>query len=119
VRVGDPEEQGPVQDGLAHLLRLEQEPWKVAKDESEAGQARLATILYTAAEALRATAVLLNPLMPTAAQKLWDSLGAADELGSLASQTIGTVADWGRLPAGATVHKGDILFPRLEEKPAA
>ncbi|MFI5531616.1 methionine--tRNA ligase [Kitasatospora sp. NPDC051853] len=97
----------------------EQEPWKVAKDTSEEGQARLATILYTAAEALRATAVLLNPLMPTTAQKLWDSLGAEESLGTLASQTIATVADWGRLPAGATVVKGEILFPRLEEKPAA
>ncbi|GAA3037982.1 methionine--tRNA ligase [Kitasatospora albolonga] len=97
----------------------EQEPWKVAKDESAEGQARLATILYTAAEALRATAVLLNPLMPVTAQKLWDSLGAEESLGTLASQTIATVADWGRLPAGATVVKGEILFPRLEEKPAA
>ncbi|MGW2397828.1 methionine--tRNA ligase [Kitasatospora sp. NPDC001664] len=97
----------------------EQEPWKVAKDESAEGQARLATILYTAAEALRATAVLLNPLMPVTAQKLWDSLGAEESLGALAEQTIATVADWGRLPAGATVVKGDILFPRLEEKPAA
>ncbi|GAA5008397.1 methionine--tRNA ligase [Kitasatospora paranensis] len=97
----------------------EQEPWKVAKDTSEEGQARLATILYTAAEALRATAVLLNPLMPATAQKLWDSLGAEAPLGALGAQTIGTVADWGRLPAGAIVTKGDILFPRLEEKPAS
>ncbi|GAA1144521.1 methionyl-tRNA synthetase [Kitasatospora gansuensis] len=97
----------------------EQEPWKVAKDTSEEGQARLATILYTAAEALRATAVLLNPLMPATAEKLWESLGAEPELGPLAAQTIATVADWGRLPVGATVTKGEILFPRLEEKPAA
>ncbi|KQV24006.1 MULTISPECIES: methionine--tRNA ligase [unclassified Kitasatospora] len=97
----------------------EQEPWKVAKDESAEGQARLATILYTAAEALRATAVLLNPLMPATAEKLWESLGAEPELGPLAAQTIATVADWGRLPVGATVTKGEILFPRLEEKPAA
>ncbi|GAA2146909.1 methionine--tRNA ligase [Kitasatospora kazusensis] len=96
----------------------EQEPWKVAKDESAAGQARLATILYTAAEALRATAVLLNPLMPATAEKLWDSLGAEAGLGALADQTIATVADWGRLPAGSTVTKGEILFPRLEEKAA-
>jgi methionyl-tRNA synthetase len=94
----------------------EQEPWKVAKDESAEGRARLATILYTAAEALRATAVLLNPLMPATAEKLWVSLGAEPELGPLAAQTIATVADWGRLPVGATVTKGEILFPRLEEK---
>ena len=63
--------------------------------------------------------MLLNPLMPATAQKLWDSLGAEEPLGALAAQTIGTVADWGRLPAGVIVTKGDILFPRLEEKPAS
>ena len=97
----------------------EQEPWKVAKDDSEEGRARLATILYTAAESLRAMAVLLNPVMPDTSQKLWDSLGAEPHLGPLAAQRIDETADWGRLPAGATVTKGAVLFPRLEEKPTA
>src|SRR5699024_7599468 len=45
-----------------NLYITEQEPWKVAKDEAEAGQGgRLATILVTAAEGLRTLAVLLNP----------------------------------------------------------
>lgn len=57
--------------------------------------------------------------MPRTSEKLWESLGAEASLGALAEQTIGTVADWGRLPAGSQVTKGDILFPRLEEKPAA
>ena len=42
----------------------EQEPWKVAKDESRA--ADLDRILYATAEALRVVAVLLNPVMPKA-----------------------------------------------------
>jgi methionyl-tRNA synthetase len=102
----------------------EQQPWKVAKtassDEADApqAQARLATVLYTAAESLRAMAVLLNPVMPTAAAKLWDSLGAEASLGALADQRTGEAGHWGLLPAGTTVTKGDILFPRLEEKPA-
>ncbi|WP_030899038.1 methionine--tRNA ligase [Streptomyces sp. NRRL F-5126] len=97
----------------------EQEPWKVAKDTSEQGRARLATILYTAAESLRAIAVLLNPVMPGTSAKLWDSLGAAEGLGALADQRVAEVADWGRLPAGTTVTKGAALFPRLEEPPTA
>ncbi|GAA4861905.1 methionine--tRNA ligase [Kitasatospora terrestris] len=104
---------------LVNGYLTEQEPWKVAKDTSDEGRARLATVLYTAAEALRATAVLLNPVMPSTSEKLWESLGAEASLGPLGSQTIATVADWGRLPAGSTVTKGDILFPRLEEKPAS
>ncbi len=58
--------------------------------------------------------MLLNPVMPRTAQKLWDSLGAETSLGALADQRIADAADWGRLPAGATVTKGAALFPRLE-----
>ncbi|MER5408094.1 methionine--tRNA ligase [Streptomyces sp. NPDC002769] len=97
----------------------EQEPWKVAKDDSPEGQARLATILYTAAESLRAVAVLLNPVMPDTSQKLWDSLGAEASLGALADQKVQEAGEWGRLRPGATVTKGAVLFPRLEEKPSA
>ncbi|WP_105974814.1 methionine--tRNA ligase [Streptomyces geranii] len=103
----------------------EQEPWKVAKDESPQGRTRLATILYTAAESLRALAVLLNPVMPDTSQKLWDSLGADTTLGPLPDQRLTDAATWGRLPAGTRITKGAVLFPRLEnletpaEKPGA
>ncbi|MBD9731334.1 methionine--tRNA ligase [Streptomyces sp. H28] len=97
----------------------EQEPWKVAKDTSDEGKARLATILYTAAESLRAVAVLLNPVMPETSQKLWDSLGAEAGLGALADQKVQEAGTWGLLPVGSTVTKGAVLFPRLEEKPTA
>ncbi|MET8079686.1 methionine--tRNA ligase [Streptomyces sp. NPDC005303] len=97
----------------------EQEPWKVAKDDSPEGRARLATVLYTAAEALRAMAVLLNPVMPDTSHKLWDSLGAEAALGALADQKVQEAGQWGRLRPGATVTKGAVLFPRLEEKPSA
>jgi len=101
---------------LVNGYLTEQQPWKVAKDESEAGQARLATILYTAAESLRAVAVLLNPVMPKSSAKLWDSLGAEPLLGELAAQPIQDAGRWGQLPAGVVVTKGDSLFPRLEER---
>ena len=64
-------------------------------------------------------AVLLNPVMPDTSQKLWDSLGADAVLGALPDQRVADAAAWGRLPAGATVTKGAVLFPRLEEKPSA
>ncbi|KAB1978632.1 methionine--tRNA ligase [Streptomyces triticiradicis] len=93
----------------------DQAPWAVAKDTSEQGRARLATILYTAAESLRAIAVLLNPIMPDTSQKLWDSLGAEALLGRVADQTVQEAGTWGRLPAGSVVTKGAVLFPRLED----
>ncbi len=63
--------------------------------------------------------MLLNPVMPATAEKLWLSLGAAEGLGELAGQTVAQAAQWGLLPVGSTVTKGEILFPRLEEKPAS
>lgn len=101
---------------LVNGYLTEQEPWKVAKDDSPEGRARLATILYTAADSLRAVAVLLNPVMPRSSAKLWESLGAEASLGALAAQPVREAGRWGRLPAGSTVTKGDALFPRLEER---
>jgi methionyl-tRNA synthetase len=85
----------------------------VAKDESR--KAELDEILYNTAEALRALAVLLHPIMPISTQKLWDSLGAAESLGAIEAQKISEVAKWGQLPEGAKITKGEILFPRLAE----
>ena len=109
----------------------EQAPWQVAKDPTEladgAGPAgagafrqggRLATILVTSAEALRALAVLLNPVTPKAAAELWTLLGAQGPLGALAEQPVAAAATFGQLPAGTTITKGASLFPRLEDAPA-
>jgi methionyl-tRNA synthetase len=99
----------------------EQAPWQVAKDPAEKDDAgfrqggRLATILVTAAEALRALAVLLHPVMPQAAASLWDSLGAEVPLGQLAAQPVSSAANLGGLPPGTRVVKGASLFPRLED----
>ncbi|MBD7949649.1 methionine--tRNA ligase [Oerskovia rustica] len=105
-----------------NLYLTEQEPWKVAKlDEEKTADAvsvqegRLATILVTAAEALRSLAVLLHPITPKAAQALWESLGAEAPLGTLAVQPVDGAARFGALPAGTTVTKGASLFPRLED----
>jgi methionyl-tRNA synthetase len=94
----------------------EKEPWAVAKDESRS--AELMDILYNTADAIRALAVLLHPVMPATTEILWKSLGAEETMGALADQRIGSVAAWGQLPEGSTVTKGAVLFPRLEEAEA-
>jgi methionyl-tRNA synthetase len=95
----------------------EQQPWKVAKaiDDDPAARARVATILYTAAEGLRVLAVVLNPVMPRAAANLWEALGAQPALGALAGQPLTDAGRWGQLPPGVTVTKGESLFPRLDD----
>ncbi|WP_020579762.1 methionine--tRNA ligase [Actinopolymorpha alba] len=93
----------------------EQEPWKVAKDDSPAARDRVATILYTAAESLRAISVLHNPVMPKSAAALWKELGAAETLGELDLQPLTNAGRWGLLPPGSVITKGEPLFPRIEE----
>jgi methionyl-tRNA synthetase len=103
-----------------NLYLSEQEPWKVAKaiDTDPEAKARVATVLYTAAEGLRVLTVLLNPVMPTSSAALWESLGASERLGELASQRVDDAGRWGQLPAGARLTKGESLFPRLTDEPA-
>jgi len=95
----------------------DQEPWKVAKSDSPEARTRLATILYTAADSLRAIAILLEPVMPETSERLWESLGASTSLGPLRDQQVRDASAWGALPPGSPVTKGAVLFPRLEEKP--
>ena len=102
--------------GAVNAYVTEQQPWHVAKDASDEGRARLGTILYAAAESLRAIAVLHAPLMPKASALLWQAIGGA-EIGSLADQRMAGAAQWGQLPVGATVTKGAALFPRLADDP--
>ncbi|KQV07433.1 methionine--tRNA ligase [Leifsonia sp. Root112D2] len=88
-----------------------QEPWVLAKDE--ASRERLGTVLYTAAEGLRALAVLLSPVIPVATTKLWAALGAS-ALGPLEAQPLRDAGRWGQLPPGASVSPLEALFPRIE-----
>jgi methionyl-tRNA synthetase len=96
-----------------NLYITENEPWALAKDDAQRG--RLGTVLYTAAEGLRALAVLLSPVTPIATEKLWVALGAGDTLGPLVGQPIREAGRWGVLPAGATVNALAPLFPRVEQ----
>lgn len=89
-----------------------QEPWQLAKDPANAD--RLATVLATAAEGLRALAVLLAPVIPKASAKLWEALGAQAALGALGAQRIREAGRWGQLPAGTRVGELAALFPRVE-----
>ncbi|MRH28725.1 methionine--tRNA ligase [Microbacterium sp. SYP-A9085] len=88
-------------------------PWVLAKDDAQRG--RLGTVLYTAAEGLRALAVLLSPVMPASTGTLWAALGAAGSLGPLQQQPIRQAGGWGILEPGTAVAPLAPLFPRVEQ----
>ncbi len=93
-----------------------QEPWVLAKSDDT--RERLATVIYTVSEGLRALAVLLAPVMPKATAKLWDAIGA-DGLGPLTEQPIREAGTWGVLQPGTAVRALEALFPRVEQDVAA
>ena len=85
----------------------ETEPWVLGKDESK--KARLATVLYNLLETIRICSGLLSPFMPKTMPKVWEQIGAKPE--DVDYNTLGT---FGKLPANVTVHKGEVLFPRID-----
>lgn len=108
-------------DGLAEIMAFvdalnlyvtEQQPWVLAKDESQTG--RLHTILYVICDSLRSVAIALNPTMPKSMKSLWGQLGAQPLLGELVDATILSAMERGKLMPGSVVTKGAALFPRIE-----
>jgi methionyl-tRNA synthetase len=93
----------------ANQYLVEKEPWKLAKDP--ANDDELAGVLYASAETLRILAILIQPIMPDAAQRLWTQLGIE---GTVDDQRVPTDAGWGRLKPGTKTTKGESLFPRLD-----
>lgn len=88
---------------------VEREPWKLARDGARRGE--LASVLYAAAETLRVLAVLISPIMPGAAERLWEQLGIAEPL---AHQRVPDAVSWGGLRPGTVTTRGGPLFPRLD-----
>ena len=84
-------------------------PWKLAKDETE--RRRLEVVLYQLADALRLMSLMLFPIIPKAAEKLWSRLGLE---GRVEDRTLPEEGRWGLLPEGNKVTIGDPLFPRIE-----
>ena len=57
---------------------VENEPWALGEKQDEDSRSRLATVLYTAAEALRIATALAHPVMPEATAKIWTQMGLGD-----------------------------------------
>ncbi|WP_251453882.1 methionine--tRNA ligase [Veillonella intestinalis] len=85
-------------------------PWVLAKGANEGDAEKLQTVMYHLAEALRIIAVLVDPVIPTGAPKIWDQLG----LTGFAGATLDDVRQWGGLATGTKVVKGDPIYPRFE-----
>lgn len=82
-------------------------PWVLAKDEANAP--RLANVLYNLLETLRIVSILLQPIMPGTAKKIWQQIGADENAVTWESAGI-----FGTLPKDVQVQKGEAIFPRID-----
>ena len=87
-------------------------PWVLAKDSAE--REHLDNVLYTLAESLRIIAILISPVLPKAAHRIFDQLNWKMELTGKEERFSLADAEWGRLPDGHVVGKPVPLFPRIE-----
>jgi methionyl-tRNA synthetase len=84
-----------------------QEPWALRRTDP----ARMATVLYVTAEVIRQVAILVQPVMPTAAARLLDLLSVPPEARVFA--TLGAAA---RLAPGTPLPPAEPVFPRYVEQ---
>ncbi|MFC1785676.1 methionine--tRNA ligase, partial [Candidatus Neomarinimicrobiota bacterium] len=77
----------------------QQAPWKLVKTDKSAA----ARVLYTAAESLRISALLLHPVMPNRTEIILDIFNTMD-----------TELKWGKLKSGIVIKKHSPLFPRIK-----
>lgn len=80
-----------------------QEPWAKRKTDFK----RMETVLYVTAEAVRQVAILAQPAMPTAAERLLDLLAQPADARSF--RALGAA---GRLAAGSAIPAPVGVFPR-------
>jgi methionyl-tRNA synthetase len=89
---------------------VENEPWALGEKLDEDSRSRLATVLYTAAEALRIATALAYPVVPDAAAKIWLQMG----LGDIKKLALSELA-WGQLPLGTKLGEVQPVFPRADK----
>jgi methionyl-tRNA synthetase len=87
-------------------------PWHVAKDPDK--KDKLDAVLYVLAESLRIIAILISPVLPRAANGIFDQLNWKVEVNGKQERFRLEHAKWGGLPDGHVVGKPVPLFPRFE-----
>jgi methionyl-tRNA synthetase len=89
---------------------VENEPWSLGEKQDEDSRSRLATVLYTAAEALRIVTALAHPVMPEATAKIWTQMG----LGDIKKVDLSELT-WGQLHLGTKLGEVQPVFPRADK----
>lgn len=86
-------------------------PWNVAKDEARAEELR--NIIADLLEAIRISALLFTPFMPTTSAEVLRRMSLENQI---TCDNLSQACMWGGIVGNVAVTKGDALFPRLAAK---
>lgn len=89
---------------------VQNEPWALGERPDEGSRGRLATVLYTSAEALRIVTALAHPVIPEATAKIWAQMG----LGDIKKLELNNLA-WGQLQLRTKLGTVQPVFPRADK----
>jgi methionyl-tRNA synthetase len=89
---------------------VDTEPWTLGEQQDEMSRSRLATILYTSAEALRIVTALVHPIIPESTARIWSQLGLGD-IKKFAMSDL----EWGQLRLGTRLGNIEPVFPRADK----
>jgi methionyl-tRNA synthetase len=90
--------------GAANRYIDEQAPWTLRKTDP----ARMATVLYVAAEVIRNIAILIRPFISTSSDKLLDMLKISDS-----ARDFDCLGERHRIKPGTKIEQPKGLFPRI------
>ncbi len=84
-------------------------PWELIKDDKNAEI--LNAVLYRAVETLRWLCVLLYPVMPESAEKIYSQIGLDKDISEINPEKL----EYGELEAGTRIGETQAVFPRLDK----
>jgi methionyl-tRNA synthetase len=93
-----------------------QSPWNLAKSSKVEDRELLKDLLYDCAESARILAIIVSPMLPEAAHRIFDQLNwkMEPELHGKDRRFSLVDVEWGKLPDGHVVGKPTPLFPRIQ-----
>ncbi|MEO8071848.1 MAG: methionine--tRNA ligase [Acidobacteriota bacterium] len=84
-------------------------PWELVKDDKNAEI--LNAVLYRAVETLRWLCVLLYPVMPESAEKIYAQIGLNQDIATINPENL----TYGELKTGTRIGETQAVFPRLDK----
>lgn len=85
----------------------ETEPWILAKEEKN--KERLGTVMYHLLEAIRFSAVLLQPFLPETAEKIFAQINSE-------KKSLDSLGNFDGMVSGSHVGEAEVLFARIDEQ---